>query len=107
MERDEAAQEKMGMGKLLTKYSRYRLLLLDEWLLNDYSDQELHFLFELIERRYDAASTIFCTQYKLEDWHGRLGGGVLADSIMDRIIHKSHQFYSGNINMREFLAKRL
>ncbi len=106
MERDETAAEKRGIGKLLTKYSNYKLLLLDEWLLNDYSDEELHFLFELIERRYDAASTIFCTQYKLEDWHGRLGGGVLADSIMDRIIHKSFQLYSGDINMREFLSKR-
>jgi DNA replication protein DnaC len=106
MERDETAAEKRGIGKLLTKYSNYKLLLLDEWLLNDYSDEKLHFLFELIERRYDAASTIFCTQYKLEDWHGRLGGGVLADSIMDRIIHKSFQLYSGDINMREFLSKR-
>ena len=106
MERDETAAEKRGIGKLLIKYSNYKLLLLDEWLLNDYSDEELHFLFELIERRYDAASTIFCTQYKVEDWHGRLGGGVLADSIMDRIIHKSFQLYSGDINMRELLTKR-
>jgi len=106
MERDEAAEERMGIGKLLTKYSNYKLLLLDEWLFNDYSDEELHFLFELIERRYDATSTIFCTQYKVEDWHGRLGGGVLADSIMDRIIYKSFQLYSGDINMRELLAKR-
>jgi DNA replication protein DnaC len=78
---------------------------LDEWLLNDYSD-EFHLLFEFIERRYDTASTIFCTQYKVEDWCGTLGGGVLADSIMDRIIHKSYQLNSGDINMREFLAKR-
>ncbi|MFA7171510.1 MAG: ATP-binding protein [Candidatus Paceibacterota bacterium] len=106
MERDEAAEKKMGIGKLLAKYSNYKLLLLDEWLLNDYSNEELHFLFELIERRYDTASTILCTQYKVEDWHGRLGGGVLADSIMDRIIYKSFQFYSGDINMREFLARR-
>jgi DNA replication protein DnaC len=68
MERDEAAEEKMGIGKMLAKYSNYKLLLLDEWLFNDYSDEELHFLFELIERRYDAASTLFCTQYKAEDW---------------------------------------
>lgn len=106
MERDESAENKLGIGRLLAKYSKYRLLLLDEWLFNDYSDEELHFLFELIERRYDVASTIFCTQYKLEDWHTRLGGGVLADSIMDRIIHKSHQLYAGDINMRELLAKR-
>ncbi|MDD2554318.1 MAG: ATP-binding protein [Desulfotomaculaceae bacterium] len=106
MARDEAAEEKMGIGKLLKKYSNYRLLLLDEWLLNDYSDEELHFLFELLERRHEQVSTVFCTQYKLEDWHTRLGGGVLADSIMDRIIHKSFRVYSGSLNMREFYARR-
>lgn len=80
--------------------------VLDEWLLNDLSDEELHFLFELVERRYEESATIFCTQYKVEDWHARLGGGVLADSIMDRIVHKSFRAYSGNLNMREFYAKR-
>lgn len=101
MLRDEAAEEKMGICKLLKKYSNYTLLLLDEWLLSDYSDDELHFLFELLERRYNESSTVFCTQYKVEDWHTRLGGGVIADSIMDRIIHRSFRVYSGNINMRE------
>jgi DNA replication protein DnaC len=104
--RDEAAQERLGISKLLKKYSSYKLLLLDEWLLKDYSDDELHFLFELLERRYDEASTIFCTQYNIEDWHTRLGGGVLADSIMDRVVHKAFNVYSGDLNMRELFAKR-
>jgi len=30
MEKDEAAEEKMGIGKLFPKYSNYKLLLLDE-----------------------------------------------------------------------------
>ena len=106
MLRDEAVEERMGIGKLLKKCSNYKLLLLDEWLLSDYSDDELHFVFELLERRYGESSTIFCTQYKVEDWHARLGGGVLADSIMDRIIHKSFRVYSGNINMRELHARQ-
>lgn len=106
MLRDEAAQEKMGVSKLLKKCCSFKLLLLDEWLLNDYSDDELHFLFELLERRYGEVSTVFCTLYKVEEWHARLGGGVLADSIMDRIIHRSFRVYSGNINMRELYAKQ-
>ena len=106
MARDEAAEQKQGVGRLLKQYSNYKLLVLDEWLLNDLSDEELHFLFELVERRYEESATIFCTQYKVEDWHARLGGGVLADSIMDRIVHKSFRAYSGNLNMREFYAKR-
>ena len=106
MLRDEAVQEKMGVSKLLKKCCSFKLLLLDEWLLNDYSDDELHFLFELLERRYGEVSTVFCTLYKVEEWHARLGGGVLADSIMDRIIHRSFRVYSGNINMRELYARQ-
>ena len=106
MERDEAAVQPQGISKLLKKYSLYKVLLLDEWLLDDLSDAELHFLFELIERRYDETATIFCTQYKVEDWHARLGGGILADSIMDRIIHNAVRVFSGNLNMRELHAQQ-
>lgn len=106
MARDEAAEQKRGVSRLLKQYCNYKLLVLDEWLLSDLPEEELHFLFELVERRHEESATIFCTQYKVEDWHARLGGGVLADSIMDRIIHKSFRVYSGNMNMREFYAKR-
>jgi len=39
-----------------------------------------------MERGHDDGSTIFCTKYHKEDWHGRLGGGVHVDAIMDRIV---------------------
>lgn len=42
-------------------------------------------LLELIELGYGTASTVFCTQFKKKDRHPRLGGGVHADAIMDRI----------------------
>ena len=101
----EAMLTTSGRSKLLKKFSGYRLLILDEWLLNDLTELEQHFFFELIERRYDCTSTIFCTQYKREDWHSRLGGGIHADSMMDRIVHTAAWVYSGNINMRELQAK--
>ena len=44
--------------------------VLDEWLLNDLSDEQLHFLFELVERRYEESATIFCTQYKVTGMPG-------------------------------------
>ena len=106
MERDEATLKSQGIPKLLKKYSGYGLLILDEWLLDDLSDEEQHFLFELMERKYDDTSTIFCTQYRKEDWHVRLGGGVHADAIMDRIVHNAVWVETGNMNMREFYSKR-
>lgn len=59
--------------KLLAKYSRIPLLIIDEWLVADISESELYFLFELMERRSDSTSTIFCTQYRKEGSIKRLG----------------------------------
>ncbi|NLM88781.1 MAG: ATP-binding protein, partial [Syntrophomonadaceae bacterium] len=68
------------------------------------SDEEQYFLLELIERRHNCSSTIFCTQYKKEDWHARLGGGVHADAIMDRIVHNAVWVYTGILNMPEIYS---
>ncbi len=102
---DEGTLVPKGRSKLLKKYCNYGLLIIDEWLLEDISDDEQHFLFELIERRHDCTSTIFCTQYRKEDWHTRLGGGVHADAIMDRIVHNAIWIETGRMNMREHCAK--
>ena len=49
--------------------------------MDDLLEEDLKFLFEIIERRYDSGSTIYCTQFRKSDWHQRLGGGVHADAI--------------------------
>jgi len=105
MEHDEACLTPKAKAKMLKKYCGYNLLIIDEWLLEDISDDEQHFIFELIERRHDMASTIFCTQYRKTDWHARLGGGIHADAIMDRIVHNASWIETGNLNMREYCAK--
>lgn len=106
MERGEATLTPLGISKLLKKFANYKLLILDEWLMNEFTDEEQHFVFELIERRHDASSTIFCTQYRQGEWHERLGGGVHAESMIDRIVHNASWMESGNMNMREFLSSK-
>jgi DNA replication protein DnaC len=106
MARGEATLTPLGISKLLKKFANYKLLILDEWLMNKFTDEEQHFVFELIERRYDTSSTIFCTQYRQGEWHERLGGGVHAESMIDRIVHNASWMESGNINMREFLSSK-
>lgn len=105
MLRDEASLVSQGIAKLLKKFSNFKLLIIDEWLLDELSDEEQHFIFELIERRHDSTSTIFCTQFKVEDWHERLGGGVHADAMMDRIVHNAAWVYAGDLNMRQYYSK--
>lgn len=105
MEYDELSIIQNGKQKILKKYSGYDLLILDEWLFDDFTESSIQFIFELIERRYDNTATIFCTQYPKKDWHSRLGGGIHADSIMDRIVHNAAWIFAGAKNMRELTAK--
>lgn len=105
MEYGDASIMAGAKKKLLGKYARIPLLIIDEWLVSDISDAELYFLFELMERRSDSTSTIFCTQYKKEDWIIRLGESVQAEAIVDRYAHTSFWIETGNMNMREYCAK--
>jgi hypothetical protein len=47
---------------------------------------------------------VFCTQYAKKDWHQRLGSGVHADAIMDRIVHNTIWIDTGSHNMREHVT---
>lgn len=93
-----------GKEKVLRKYSGFKVLVLDEWLLNDLSKEEIEFLFELSERRYDISSTIFCTLYRTEDWIKRLGNGAYAESIVERYEHNSIRIETGSMNMRDIFS---
>jgi DNA replication protein DnaC len=90
--------------KFLRKYAAFTLLVIDEWLLDHPDESMRSMLLELLERRYDTTSTVFCTQYAKKDWHQRLGSGVHADAIMDRIVHNTIWIETGNTNMREHAA---
>jgi len=87
--------------KLVRKYGAFGLLVVDEWLLDKPDTEFRSMLLELIELRCGTASTVFCTQFKKKDWHPRLGGGVHADAIVDRIVHSAVWFDMGEANMRQ------
>lgn len=99
-----ARDKPQGSSKFLNKYAAFTLLVIDEWLLDQPDSASRSMLLELMERRYDTASTVFCTQYAQKDWHHRLGGGVHADAIMDRIVHTATWITTGTTNMREHTA---
>ncbi|MGP5009144.1 ATP-binding protein [Brachybacterium tyrofermentans] len=99
-----AKDRSQGQTKFLRKYSTFSLLVIDEWLLDHPDEGMRSMLLELLELRYDTGSTVFCTQYAKKDWHPRLGGGVHADAIMDRIVHNTIWIDTGTRNMREHAA---
>ena len=81
-----------------------QVLVLDEWLLDRPDELFRGFLLELMEARDGACSTVFCAQFRQKDWHARLGGGVHAAAIMDRIVHGTAWVEMGELNMRRKLG---
>ena len=93
-----------GRTKVLNKYAAFKVLVLDEWLIPDLSKEDIEFIFELSERRFDTASTIFCTLYKQEEWVKRLGGGAYAESIVERFAYNVTWIETGDVNMRQIFS---
>lgn len=100
-------QKGIGLSRKITCLGNYQLLIIDDWLQELPTDREVNYFFELLEKRYNLWPTIFCTQYKMEDWHFRLGGGALADTICDRIVRGVEVINLGDFNMRKFLSRNV
>lgn len=79
---------------------------IDERLTEGVDDLDISFLLELIKRRYMSKSTVLCTQYTPAEWHGRLGSGVQADAMVDRLVHGSVRINLGDVNVRKLLTEK-
>ncbi len=95
------ARDTLRYQSLLKSYARYDLLIIDEWLLTLPNEQAQQDILELMERRCGDKSTILCSQFTPESWHKRLGGGAVADAILDRVLSISTVIQvSGDKSMR-------
>ena len=90
--------------ELMKKYKKVRLLILDEWLLYSLKESEARDLLELIEARNKVASTIFCSQFDVSEWHASLYDPTMADAICDRIVYNSHTVKIEGDSMRRKAA---
>lgn len=52
MKRDDLAATERSDAKILKKYARYELLVIDEWPTEDVEEVAIRFLLELVEQRY-------------------------------------------------------
>ena len=60
--------------------------MLDDFALSPLKDQERRDLLEILEDRYDRASTLVTSQLPVKAWHEVIGEATLADAICDRLI---------------------
>ena len=91
--------------KTLSKISKFKLLLLDDFGITPLKLDEINDLFEIIEDRTFEGSIIITAQLPIKEWHAYLGNETIADAMMDRLINGSHKIELKGPSMREYLTK--
>jgi len=86
---------------LLKKYSRFKLLVLDDFGVSPMQDDDATNLFEIIEDRTEINSTIVTSQLPVKEWYGYLNNNTIADAILDRVVHSSHRIELEGESMRK------
>lgn len=86
---------------LLKKYSRFKLLILDDFGVAPLVDDDATNLFEIIEERTNISSTILTSQLPVSQWYNYLNNNTIADAILDRIVYSSHRIELEGESMRK------
>lgn len=76
-----------GQEKVLAKYLKPDLLIVDDMGMKQLPKRSGEYLFEIIMRRYETRSTMMTSNRPLEDWGKLIGDVPSATAILDRFLH--------------------
>ena len=77
--------------KFMQSLSKVDVLILDDWGLNPFTEDQCRDLLEILDDRHNIKSTIVTSQFDTADWHSTLNNPTLADAILDRLVHNAHR----------------
>jgi DNA replication protein DnaC len=83
---DEAFE---GHDKVMAKYLKVDLLILDDMGMKQLPKRSGEYLFEIIMRRHELRSTMMTSNRPLEDWGKLIGDVPAATAILDRILQSA------------------
>lgn len=81
-------------GKLqlfLTKINKFNVLIIDDFGMLAMNDEQKRLLLEIIEHRYEKQPTIITSQLPVSSWYEYIDDPLIADALLDRIIHNSEK----------------
>ena len=106
----EAAQRQGRYREVMHRaVNAYKLLIVDEIGYLPLSRDGAVLFFQLINHRYEHASTVLTSNKGFEEWGTILGDEVMAAALIDRLMHHCHvvNIRGNSYRMREHTDLRL
>jgi DNA replication protein DnaC len=75
----------------LNTIARCELLVLDDWGIAPFKDEQRRDMLEILDDRYGRRSTVVAAQVPIDKWHEVIADPTLADAILDRLVHNAHR----------------
>ena len=89
--------------KLFDRIAKTDLLIIDDFGLTALQGQQQSDFLEIIEDRHAKRASVIASQLPVASWFDIIGEAVIADAILDRIIHVSHRFELKGESLRKKL----
>lgn len=86
------AHQENRLKDVLKTFNKYKLLIIDEIGYLPVDKNGANLLFQLITKRYEKSSTIITTNQQFSKWGEVFSDNVLANAILDRLLHHSYVF---------------
>jgi len=77
--------------RLLARFARVDVLVLDDFALSPLPEHGRRDLLEILEDRTGERSTIITSQLPPAKWHDYVADPTLADALCDRLLHPAHR----------------
>lgn len=84
------AENEGRLEQRLTAFARHKLLIIDEIGYINLDTGAANLFFQLISMRYEHKSTIITTNKNLSKWADIFCDPIIANAILDRLLHHSH-----------------
>ena len=86
------AHQENRLKDAIKTFNKYKLLIIDEIGYLPVDKNGANLLFQLLAKRYEKSSTIITTNQAFSKWGELFNDSILANAILDRLLHHSYIF---------------